>query len=65
MYYVRFPLSLRQVEDILHEMFVKIYGEQYYLWRAIDQQGEALEAYVSTRRNKAAALTFLRKALRR
>ena len=109
MYYVRFPLSLRQVEDILHErgidichetvrywwnrfgplfanelkkrrirhgfgskwrwhldeVFVKINGEQYYLWRAIDQEGEVLEAYVSTRRNKTVALKFLRKALRR
>jgi len=37
----------------------------YYLWRAVDQQGEVLEAYVSTRHNKTAALTFLRKALRR
>jgi putative transposase len=49
----------------LDEAFVKINAEQYYLWRAVDQQGEVLEAYVSTRRNKIAALTFLRKALRR
>jgi putative transposase len=108
MYYVRYPLSLRSVEDILHErgidvshetvrywwnrfgplfanqikkrrirdgygskwrwhldeVFVKINGEQFYLWRAIDKEGEVLEAYVSRRRNKAAAMTFLRKALR-
>ena len=49
----------------LDEVFVKINAEQYYLWRAVDQQGEVLETYVSTRRNKAAALKFLRKALRR
>ena len=96
MYYVRFPLSLRQVEDILHErgidichetvrywwnrfgllfanqikkkrirnsfgwkrrwhldeVFVKINGEQFYLWRAIDQEGEVLEACVSTRNRR-------------
>ena len=46
-------------------MFVKINAEQYYFWRAIDQEGEVLDVYVSTRRNKTAALTFLRKALRR
>ena len=49
----------------LDEVFVKINGDQFYLWRAIDQEGEVLEAYVSTRRNKTAALKFLRKALRR
>jgi putative transposase len=37
-----------------------IYGE-----RAIDQEGEVLEAYVSRRRNKTAALKFLGKLLRR
>ena len=49
----------------LDEVFVKINGDQFYLWRAIDQQGEELEAYISTRRNKTAALKFLQKALRR
>ena len=108
MYYIRFPLSLRQVEDILHErginifhetvrywrnrfgplfanrikkqrirsgfgskwrwhldeVFEKICGEQYYLWRAIDQEGEVLDAYVSRRRDKVAAKRFFRKAVR-
>ncbi len=48
----------------IDEVFVKINGEQFYLWRAIDQEGEVLEAYVSKRRNKAAALKFLGKLLR-
>ena len=48
----------------LDEAFVKINGDQFYLWRAIDQEREVLEAYVSKRRNKTAALGFLRKALR-
>ena len=110
MMYVRFPLSLRNVEDLLaqhgydisyetvrfwwnrfgpmfasdirrqrasrmkgfrhwrwhlDEMFVKINGETHYLWRAVDHEGEVLESYVTKKRDKKAALTFLRKALRR
>ena len=110
MLYVRFPLSLRNVEDLLHErgidvshetirfwwnrfgpvfaseirrkrvhqlrsfsrwqwhldeVFVKINGERHYLWRAIDHEGEVLESYVTKRRNKRAALKFLRKAMKR
>jgi len=110
MLYIRFPLSLRNVEDLLHErgidvshetirfwwhrfgpmfaaeirrkridklrafsnwrwhvdeMFVKINGERHYLWRAVDHEGEVLEAVVTKRRNKKAALKFLRKLMRR
>ncbi len=110
MLYVRFPLSLRNVEDLLHErdidishetvrcwwnrfgpmfageirrkrsqqvrsfpqwrwhldeMFVKIRGETHYLWRAVDHEGEVLEAYVSKTRDREAALRFLRKAMKR
>jgi len=109
MLYVRFPLSLRNVEDLLHErgvdvshetirfwwhrfgplfaaeirkcriegmrssrwrwhldeMFVKINGERHYLWRAVDHEGEVLESFVTKRRNKSAALKFLRKAMRK
>ena len=109
MLYVRFPLSLRNVEDLLHErgidvshetvrywwlrfgpmfaaeirkrrieamkssrwrwhldeMFVKINGEQHYLWRAVDHEGEVLESFVTKRRDKKAALKFLRKAMRK
>jgi len=110
MMYIRFPLSLRQVEDLLHErgidichetvrawwnrfgpmfaadirkkrsasmrgmpqwrwhldeVFVRINGETYYLWRAVDHEGEVLEAYVTKRRNRKAALRFLRKAMKR
>ncbi|WP_022697371.1 IS6 family transposase [Euryhalocaulis caribicus] len=110
MLYVRFPLSLRNVEDLLHErgidvshetvrcwwnrfgpmfageirqkraqqmrsfpqwrwhldeMFVKIRGETHYLWRAVDHEGELLEAYVSKTRDREAALRFLRKAMKR
>jgi putative transposase len=110
MMYVRFPLSLRNVEDLLHErgidvshetvrlwwnrfgpmfaaeirckrvdrmrafsnwrwhldeLFVKINGERHYLWRAVDHEGEVLEAVVTKRRDKKAALKFLRKLMRR
>ncbi|CUH49247.1 IS6 family transposase [Ruegeria atlantica] len=110
MMYVRFPLSLRNVEDLLHErgieishetvrywwnrfgpifaaeirrnrvnrmrsysnwqwhldeVFVKINGETHYLWRAVDHEGEVLESYVTKRRDRKAALKFLRKAMKR
>ena len=108
--YVRFPLSLRQVEDLLHErgidichetvrawwnrfgttfaakikrkrsvqmrtgtqwrwyldeVFVRINGETHYLWRAVDHEGEVLEVFVTKRRDRPAALRFLRKAMKR
>ena len=110
MMYVRFPLSLRNVEDILHErgidvchetirywwnrfgpmfaseirrkrinllpnhsnwkwhldeVFVKINGVAHYLWRAVDHEGEVLEAFVSKRRDRKAALIFLKKIMKR
>ena len=110
MLYVRFPLSLRNVEDLLHErgidvshetvrfwwnrfgpmlaaeirrkrsevmrsvsrwrwhldeVFVKVNGKRYYLWRAVDHEGEVLESFVTKRRDKRAALKFLKKAMRR
>ncbi len=39
--------------------------EQHYLWRAVDHEGEVLESYVTKRRDKAAALAFLKKAMKR
>ena len=109
MMYVRFPLSLRQVEDLLHErgidvsyetvrawwnrfgplfaaeirkrrlqhqsfsqwrwhldeVFVRISGETHYLWRAVDHEGEVLEAFVTNKRDRKAALRFLKKAMKR
>ena len=107
--YIRFPLSLRNVEDLLHErgidithetvrfwwnrfgplfaksirnrrvreghyskwtwhfdeVCVRINGEIHYLWRAVDHEGEVLEAFVTKRRDRKAALRFLRKAMKR
>ena len=109
MKYARFPLSLRNVEDLLHEpgidichetvrfwwnrfrtmfaaeirkrrvedvrssrwrwqldeVFVKINGEQHYLWRAVDHEVEVLESFATKRRDKKAALIFLKKSLKR
>ena len=109
MMYIRYPLSLRQVEDILFErgidisheavrywwnrfgplfaaeirkrrikgrnysnwrwhldeVFVRINGERHYLWRAVDHEGEVLEAFVTKRRNRRAALKFLKRTMKR
>ena len=47
------------------EVFVKINGERHYLWRAVDHEGEVLESYVSKRRDRKAALKFVRKSMKR
>ena len=49
----------------LDEMYVKINGETHYLWRAVDHEGEILESFVTKARDKAAAVTFMKKALKR
>jgi putative transposase len=49
----------------LDEMYVKLNGEMVYLWRAVDHEGEILESYVTKKRDKSAALAFMKKALRR
>jgi putative transposase len=46
-------------------MHVKVNGEMRYLWRAVDHEGEILENFVTKERDKAAALTFMKKALKR
>jgi putative transposase len=48
----------------LDEVFVKINGERHYLWRAVDHEGEVLESYVTKKRDKKAALKFMKKAMR-
>ncbi len=49
----------------LDEVFVRINGETYYLWRAVDHEGEVLEAFVTKKRDRQAALRFVRKAMKR
>ena len=46
-------------------MYVKLGGEMVYLWRAVDQEGEILESFVTRKRDKEAALAFMKKALKR
>jgi putative transposase len=109
MMYVRYLLSLRQVEDLLHErgidichetvrfwwnrfgpmfaaeirkrrdqhrsfsnwrwhldeVFVRINGETHYLWRAVGHEGEVLEVFATKRRDRRAALQFLKRAMKR
>lgn len=49
----------------LDEVFVRINGETYYLWRAVDHEGEVLEIFATKRRDRKAALKFLRCAMKR
>ena len=44
---------------------MKINGETHYLWRTVDHEGEVLESCVTKRRDKLAALRFLKKAMKR
>ena len=46
-------------------MYVKLNGEMVYLWRAVDHEGEIPESFVTKTRDKAATLTFMKKALKR
>ena len=109
MLFIRYPLSLRQVEDILFErgidichetvrlwwnrfgpmfaaeirkrriyhrsysqwrwhldeVFIRINGEMHYLWRAVDHEGEVLEVLATKRRDRRAALKFLKRTMKR
>ena len=40
---------------------IKMKGEVFYLWRAVDQHGDVLDVLVQKRRNKKAARRFLKK----
>ena len=48
----------------LDEVFVRINGETHYLWRAVDHEGEVLEVFVTQRRDRRAALKFLKRAMK-
>ena len=49
----------------LDEMVVTIAGRQFWLWRAVDDEGEFLDLLVQRRRDKAAAAKLLRKLLQK
>ena len=46
-------------------MFVRINGETHYLWRAVDHEGEVLEVFATKRRDRTAALKFLKRTMKR
>ena len=47
----------------LDEVFLRINGALYYLWRAVDQNGVVLDILVQERRNAAAAKRFFKRLL--
>ena len=49
----------------LDEVFVRINSETHYLWRAVDHEGEVLETFVTKKRDRKAALRFLKKVMKR
>jgi putative transposase len=49
----------------LDEMAVIIGGRQFWLWRAVDDEGEVLDLFVQRRRDKAAAVKLMRKLLKK
>jgi putative transposase len=48
----------------LDELFVNIQGQQHYLWRAVDQDGDVIDILVQPRRDRRAAERFFRKLLK-
>ena len=49
----------------LDEMAVTIAGRRFWLWRAVDDEGEVLDLLVQRRRDKAAAVKLMRKLLKK
>ena len=56
-----------QLGDIwyLDEVFIKIQGRRFYLWRAVDQDGDVIDILVQPRRDRKAAALFLRMLLKK
>jgi transposase-like protein len=46
-------------------MAISIAGQNYWLWRAVDDEGEVLDLLVQRRRDKATAAKLLRKLLKK
>jgi len=49
----------------LDEVFIKIDGQQHYLWRAVDQDGDVIDIFLQKRRDSGAAKRFLKRLIRR
>jgi putative transposase len=48
----------------IDEVFVKINGKRYYLWRAVDQDGDVVDVFLQPKRDGAAAKRFFKRLLR-
>ena len=48
----------------LDEVFIRINGQQQYLWRAVDQDGDVIDILVQPRRDQRATERFLRRLVR-
>ena len=48
----------------LDEVFIRIKGQQQYLWRTVDQDGDVIDILVQPRRDQRAAERFFRRLLR-
>lgn len=44
---------------------MKINGAMHYMWRAVEHDGEVLESFAPRTRDKAAALKFIKRAMKR
>ena len=49
----------------LDERVIVIRGQRYWLWRAVDNEGEVLDFLVQSKRNAQAALKLMRKLLKK
>ena len=49
----------------LDEMVITIRGDQYWLWRAVDNEGEVLDFLVQRRRNAKVAMKLMMKLLKK
>ena len=51
--------------SFIDEVFVKIQGNQHYLWRAVDQDGEVIDVFLRKRRDGKAAKRFFKRLIKR
>ena len=49
----------------IDEVFVKIDGKQYYLWRVVDRDGEVVDVFLQSRRDAKAAKRFFKRMLKK
>ena len=49
----------------IDEVFVRIQGQRHYLWRAVDQDGEAVDVFLQKRRDGKVAKRFFKRLLRK